>query len=228
MYMNLNLSESKSDTTLIGVFFIVATLTAILGVKLYDPLLSDSNFLVTANENYNRIVSGCISELVLVITASGTGILLYPYLKHYQKSLGLGHLVFRMLEVLCIVLGIVAVLAVLSISELYCNGTITDKTNAQNMGLVFKSIHSWTFIIGPNFMLAINTFLYSYVFYKSRSIPVALSVSGLVASCLILLAALLELFGIIQQISFWGFFLAFPIALYEMVLAIWLIVKGFK
>jgi hypothetical protein len=51
---------------------------------------------------------------------------------------------------------------------------------------------------------------------------------GLIASVLILLAAILEMFGLIQQLSVWGILLELPIALYEMTLAVKLIIKGIK
>jgi hypothetical protein len=35
-------------------------------------------------------------------------------------------------------------------------------------------------------------------------------------------------FGVIQQVSVWGAILALPVAANEMILAVWLIVKGFN
>ena len=92
----------------------------------------------------------------------------------------------------------------------------------------FIAMHKWTFILGPNFMFAINTFIYSYVFCKTEMIPNKLSRLGLFASCMIMIAAILALFGTFEQISIWGILLAFPVAIYEFTLAIYLIVKGFQ
>ena len=36
------------------------------------------------------------------------------------------------------------------------------------------------------------------------------------------------MFGVIQQVSVWGAILALPVAANEMILAVWLIVKGFN
>ena len=51
---------------------------------------------------------------------------------------------------------------------------------------------------------------------------------GLIASILIFIAALLEMFGIIQQVSLIGGLFGLPIFVYEMSVAIWLIIKGFN
>ncbi|MNG14370.1 hypothetical protein D3C84_981160 [compost metagenome] len=89
-------------------------------------------------------------------------------------------------------------------------------------------MHDYTFILGPNLFLGINTMMYSYIFYKSNLVPKFIPILGLTGSALILLAALLELFGVIDQVSAWGAILALPIFANEMILAVWLITKGFN
>lgn len=217
---------NKTDAKLTGWFFIAAAVSSIIGLKLYDPILNESNFLLSASNNYSQIVFGAVNELILCVTATGTGIMLFPLLKRYNERMALGYLSFRLLEVVFIMIGTISVLTALAVSENYANGVIRDKDNAQNLMLTFIYLHKWTFMLGSNFMLAINTFLYSYVFSKSNVVPKNLARLGISASLLIMLAAILEMFGVIQQISIWGILLALPIALYEMTLAIWLIVKG--
>jgi len=218
----------RLNAKITGWLFIIAAVSSIIGLKLYDPILLDENFIVMARKNYNKIVFGAINELILVVTATGTGIMLYPYLKRYNESLGIGYLSIRLLEVMFIMIGIISILTALSISEYYTNGGIPDKNSAQHLMLSFIAMHKWTFILGPNFMLAINTLIYSYVFYRTGMIPSKLSMLGIFASFLIMTAAIFELFSIIQQLSVWGILLALPIAIYEMSLAFYLIVKGFK
>jgi hypothetical protein len=89
-------------------------------------------------------------------------------------------------------------------------------------------VHTWTFALGPLFMLGVNTFMYSYLFYKSKLVPRRLAVLGLTGATLVLVAALLVLFGVYPQLSVPVTLLALPIASYEMILAGWLIVKGFN
>ncbi|MFN3850532.1 MAG: DUF4386 domain-containing protein [Spirosomataceae bacterium] len=219
--------KDKANTTFTGIFFITAAVSSIIGLKLYDPILVDNDFITLAAQHRNSIIFGAVNELILCVSATSTGLLMYPYLKRYSESLGLGYLSFRMLEVVFIMIGLVAVLVVLSVSQNYANQSI-EKSTATSIGLAFIAVHDWTFMLGPNFMLAINTFIYSYVFYKTMLVPQKLATLGLVSACLIMVAALLEMFGVIEQLSTWGISLALPIAIYEMSLAIWLIRKGFK
>jgi hypothetical protein len=208
-----------------GCLFIVAAVTSIIGLKLYDPILNDNRVVLSASDHYNQVVLGAINELILVVTAAGTGIMLFPLLNRYSLSMALGYLSFRLLEVVLIVIGIVSMLTVLTISQHYANGLITNNHHAHAIMLAFIGVHKWTFMIGPNFMLAINTFIYSYVFMGSGFLPKNLARLGLLSSFLIMVAAILEMFDIIYQISTWGILLAVPIAIYEMTLAFWLIFK---
>jgi hypothetical protein len=77
-------------------------------------------------------------------------------------------------------------------------------------------------------MLGINTFIYSFIFYRTKLVPRKLSMLGMAGAILILLAALLEIFGLISYFSVQTVLLAIPIAVYEMVLAARLIVKGYN
>ncbi|HAO05427.1 MAG TPA: DUF4386 domain-containing protein [Chryseobacterium sp.] len=224
--MNIQNKKNRSTARPAGIFFITAALSSVIGLKLYDPILSGDNFLTLSPGYYNQVIWAAINELILIVSAVGTGLMLYPYLKRFNEIFAAGYLSFRILEVVFILIGTLAMLTVLSISELYITGANTNEATANSLGLSFIALHKWTFILGPNFMLAINTFIYSYVFYRTKMIPINLARLGLTASLLIMVAAFLELFGIIQQISFWGIILALPIAIFEMSFASWLLWKG--
>ena len=217
---------SKRNIRLIGLFFILAAVSSIAGLKLYDPILSSNDFINVYPAYYNQIIIAAINELILMAAAVGTAITLYPFLRRVNESLGIGYVSFRILEVLFIMAGTLSMLTILSISELLFTGAITDRSTATSLGWSFIAVHKWSFMLGPNFMLAINTFMYSYGFYKAGMVPSSLARLGMSASVLIMIAAMLELFGVIKQISFWGILLALPIAFYEMSLATWLLRKG--
>ena len=83
-------------------------------------------------------------------------------------------------------------------------------------------------MLGPLFFLGVNTLLYSSLLFKSKLVPRPLAVLGLTGATLVLGYAMLVLFGVTVQGSAPLFLLALPIAAYEMILAGWLIVKGFN
>jgi hypothetical protein len=71
--------------------------------------------------------------------------------------------------------------------------------------------------------------MYYVVFYRTRLIPRWLAIWGLIALVMLLSAVLITLFdGEPFAVSGNLILLALPIAVQEMVLAVWLIVKGFN
>ena len=81
-------------------------------------------------------------------------------------------------------------------------------------------------LLGPNFMLGMNTIMYSYIFYKSKLVPKFIPILGITGATLVFIAALLEMLGVSHFL--FGCILSLPVAANEMILAVWLIVKGFN
>ena len=218
----------RRNAKIIGILFIIAAISSIVGLILYNPILKEANYIVTGQENATQIITGAICELILVVSIIGTAIMLYPYLKKQHESFAIGYVCFRFLEAVIILIGTISVLALLTLSQNFKENGLVNINAYHSSGIVLKAIHEWTFILGPNFFLGINTFIYSYLFYKSKLIPRSISLLGITGATLIFLAAILEMFHIIAQISAWGVMLALPIFSYEMSLALWLIFKGFR
>lgn len=212
----------------LGVLFILAAVSSIIGLMLYDPILNDPDYLVKGAAHANQVILGTVMELILVVSAVGTSITMFPILRRYNESLALGHVCFRFMEAVIITVGIVSVLSLLTLSQEYVAAGAPDVTSFQASGTVLHAVHDWTFLLGPNFMLGINTMLYSYIFYQSKLVPRFISLLGMTGAALIFIAAFLEMFGVFPQISVWGVLLALPVAANEMILAVWLIVKGFN
>lgn len=219
---------NKTNAIITGLFFIAATVSAIIGLKLYDPILNHADYLTNAARHSTQIIFGGLFELILVCTASGTAIMLFPYLRKYNESLAIGYVCFRVLEVVFILIGILGMLSIVTLGHAYLSKASSDIDTYQAAGTIAKAIHDWTFIIGPLFILGINTSIYNYVFYKSKLVPRPLSIWGITGAVLVFISSLLVMFGLIEILSLWQMLLAMPIAIYEMILAIWLITRGFN
>lgn len=211
-----------------GVLFILAAVSSILGLLLYDPILNGSDYLANGALHANQVITGALMELILVISAVGTSITMFPHLRKYNETLALGHVCFRFLEAIIITIGILSVLSLLTLSQQFTSANSPDIASFQASGTLLKALHDWTFLLGPNFMLGLNTMLYSYIFFRSGLVPRPISILGMTSAVLIFIAAILEMFGVFPQLSVWGALLALPVAANEMILAVWLIVRGFN
>lgn len=219
--------STKAGSKIAGVLFILAAITAIAGVLFYKPILNDPDYLIQGSAHANQVILGAIMELLLVVSAVGTATAMFPFLKRYNRTIALWHVCFRFLEAVVITVGIISVLSLLTLSQSYTASGATDPASYQVAGTLLKAVHDWTFLLGPNFFLGLNTMMYSYILYKSKLVPRFIPMLGMTGSALILLAALLEMFGVVDQVSAWGMILALPIFANEMILAVWLIMRGF-
>jgi hypothetical protein len=226
--IHTNIKAHKVNARVAGGFFIAATVSAIIGLVSYGPVLYNAGYPASGAGSSSRIATGAIFELILAFSAAGTGIMLFPYLRRVSESWGLGYVCFRLLEVVFILTGILSMLTLMTLGQEYVKLNGQDAASLQAIAKVLKAVHSWTFILGPHFMLGINTFIYSFIFFRSKLVPVKLSIYGITAGVLIFIAALLEIYGVNSPFSVQTTVLALPIAVYEMVLAGWLIVRGFN
>jgi hypothetical protein len=96
------------------------------------------------------------------------------------------------------------------------------------VGKTLVALHDWTFLFGPGLAIGVNTLLLAYLMYRSRLVPRLIAVIGLTGGPLIFASAAAVLFGLYEQVSAWGMIAAIPVFVWEMSLAVWLIVKGFR
>ncbi|MBT2701215.1 DUF4386 domain-containing protein [Bacillus sp. ISL-40] len=222
------MNSNKKAAKIVGVLFILAAVTAIIGLKLYDPILKGPDYLIKGSEHANQVILGAFMELILVVSAIGTATTMFPILRKYNETIALWHICFRFLEAVIITVGVISVLSLLTLSREFVAAGAPDSASFYASGIILKAVHDWTFMLGPLFMLGINTMMYSYIFYKSKLVPRFIPILGMTGATLVFICALLVMFGVIQQVSVWGAILALPVAANEMILAVWLIVKGFN
>jgi hypothetical protein len=213
---------------IVGILFILATVSAILGLLFYQPILTGPDYLINGAASKNQVILGALMELVLVCTAIGTAIGLFPVLRPYGERIALAHLCFRFLEAVIITIGIVAVLSLLTLSQAFVAAAAPDAAAFHAVGTMLLAVHDWTFMLGPLFMLGINTLMYTSLLYKSRLVPRPLAVLGLTGAILVFASSLVVLSGVATQLSTPMVLMAMPIAVFEMIFAGWLIVKGFN
>ncbi|MBM7691709.1 hypothetical protein JOC77_001116 [Peribacillus deserti] len=222
------MNSNKKAAKIVGVLFIVAAVTSVMGLILKRPILIGPDYLINGSENANQVVLGVVMELLLVVAAIGTATTMFPILRKYNETIALWHVCFRFLEAIVITVGAISILALLTLSREFVAAGSSDIASFQASGTSLKAIHDWTFLLGPNFMLGLNTMMYSFIFYKTRLVPRFIPILGMTGAALIFICALLVMFGVFPQVSVWGAIFAIPVAANEMILAVWLIVKGFN
>lgn len=222
------MTNDRINGIIIGIFYIVAAVTSIIAVINYQPVLTKEWYMAVINESQTQILIGVLNDLLLVGTAIGTAVMFYPYLRHYNEHIALGYLCFRFMETVFIAIGLVSILGLLHLSISYAEGNFHNTENIQAAGLMLQSFHRWTFLLGPNLMLGINTFMYSYLLVRTGLVPKSLAKFGMFTAFSVFLAGILDMFGVLEPMSTLKGILALPVGIFEISLAIFLIVKGFR
>jgi hypothetical protein len=164
-------------------------------------------------------VLGALLMFVVAAWSAGIAIAFYPATRRYNETLALGAVVFRAIEAVFYVVAALCLMALLVWSRISTDESVGDLLRAGKdlAGFVFAVL---AFCLGGS--------MDYIVLYRARLVPSWLSLAGLVAPALLLSAVLVTLFnGAPYSVSGVLLVLAAPIAIQEIVLAGWLLVKGF-
>lgn len=207
-----------------GVIFIIATVTNFLAASLM-PAVTGTDYLIRFSVHANQVATGALLYLIAHFACAGIAIAMYPVLKERNAGLALGSVVFRTIEAAFYMVGLVSLLSLLTLGQQFTAAGAADRALLQAIGGSLVSVHDHAGLLAV-FAFCLGAFMYYYLFFQSRLIPLWLSGWGIVASILMMTACVLALFSGNRITSYIP--LAAPIALQEMVLAVWLIVKGFN
>ena len=215
----------RKTAIIVGILFIIATVTAILTIAILGSTVETPLDQTVISENEYQIGLAALFWIILAISVTGIGFFMYPILKKYNKGLALGYISFRLTESICIIISSITLLAILTISQETIAGNI-EVANFQPMGSLLLAIQNWSFEIGTLIFLGLGGFFLYYPLYELKLVPRVLSIWGLIGAACVLLYGLLALFGLTADSGTLNL-LAAPIAIQEMVFAVWLIIKGF-
>lgn len=215
----------RKKSIVVGVLFIFSIVVGILSI---DPVVDETDNLKNIYVNSNAILIRAFMQFILALTYVSIPIILYTLLKKVSVSLTIGFLVFRIISVVFIFMGWMSILLLLSLSQEFVKAASIDLSYFQILDNLIRSGRDLINHVAMPLILSVGNLMFYYIFYRSKLVPRWLSIWGLIATILSSgLASLLLMFGVINIITPTYITLALPTALLEIVLAIWLIIKGF-
>jgi hypothetical protein len=207
-----------------GVVLIIATFAVLLAGVLV-PDLTAADYLTSLSANTNQVAAGALLYLIGYLACAGIAVVMYPVLKMWNAGLALGSVVFRTIETAFYMVGLVCLLSLLTTGQQFTSALAGDRALLQAIGALLVSVRDHAALVAV-FAFCLGVFMYYYLLFQSRLIPRWLSGFGIVAIILMMAACVLALFSGNRITSYIP--LAAPILVQEMVLAVWLIVKGFN
>jgi hypothetical protein len=219
------MNTNRKTAVITGVIFIIATLMGPILAAPLLPALTGTDYLTQVSAHPNQAAIGVLLMIIGYLACAGIAVVMYPVLKKWNTGLAIGSVVFRTIETAFYMVGLVSLMSLLTLGQQFTTAAAADRTSLQAIGNLLVSIRDHAALLAV-FAFCLGAFMYYYLFFQSQLIPRWLSGFGIVAIALMLVACVLALFSGNRITSYIP--LAAPIAVQEMVLAVWLIVKGFN
>jgi Domain of unknown function (DUF4386) len=211
----------------VGVLLIACTITSLLSAAPLGSTLDGHDYLQKLATADSRVILTALIEFLWAATGAGIAIALYPVIRQHNRALALGAVAGRVVEAVFILIGTLSLLVLLSVSQKSLAGP-SAVSAVHTTGDALLAVRDWT--VGFLGMLAFlsGALMYYYVLYAARLIPRWLSGWGLAAVALGVVATIYSASTQDFGVSTVNTVLNIPILLQELVLAVWLIVKGFQ
>ena len=219
---------NRKTAILVGVLYILGTLAGILSLVFTGPILERPDYLTHVSTNPNQIVIGALFVLTMGLALAMIPVMMFPILKRYNEALAVGYIVFRgALETVTYLALVIGWLSLPLISQKYSKASAADASYFQSLGDLVLTAHDQ---IGHvlTIVFILGALMYYYALFRAKLVPRWLSGWGLLAAVPYFISGMLGLFALLSPMSTLQMVLVLPLAVQEMVLAVWLIVKGFN
>ncbi len=207
-------SADRKAATWIGVLYIIGTVALVLSAVVTSDLLTSPAYLAEVAAQPNRLAMGAVLALLAGFSLAMVPVVFWPVGRRYHETLAMGYVVFRgALEGVIYIVGALGWLLLIPLS--------TQPDAAPLASLVHTADPVLWEQVGV-LPFALGALLFYVLLYRSRLVPRWLSTWGLVGAALYIVPALGSMFGLSLGV------LMVPLAVQEMVMAIWLIARGFE
>jgi hypothetical protein len=217
------MNSEKKTARIVGVLFIIGTVAGILSHVITGPILNASDYLIKVSANENQIIIGSLFVLIMAFALAMVPVVMFSIFKKYNEVLAVGYVVFRgALEAVAYIACVISWLLLLTLSQEFVKAGAPVASNFQTLGTLLLEAGDWINHSFLTIVFSLGALMFYYLFYQSKLIPRWLAGWGFIGSILVLAVGVLGMFGLVLEIL-WA-----PLGVQEMVLAVWLIVKGFN
>ncbi len=223
----------RKNAVMTGILYFMGTVFGVAGVLIGGEVLTsiiagkplvgvDLLSLVAANSS--QLTWGAFFTFMMGISLVGMTVFLYPVLRKASKELAIGMVLFRgALEGIFYCLSTLTILTLIAVGNTY----VASGSNSAVLQTIGNLLYQFENLKGPISTIIFiigGTFIY-LIFYRTRLIPRWISVWGFIAVVASLASSLLKFFHLDTGIGFYLEMVMFP---QELVMAVWLIAKGFN
>jgi Domain of unknown function (DUF4386) len=221
------MTSYRGNAIAVGILFLACSAASILSVVPLGSMLDSRDYLAQLAANSDTVVLTALIEFVWAATAAGIAIGLYPVIRRYDQSLALGSVAARTVEGMLVLVGTLSLLALLTLGQESVAAGPAAAASSQVVGDTLLAVRDWVYGFLMLLSFAVGALMYYYLLFRSRLVPRWLSGWGLIGAGLCLVATAYAGFTQDFGLTTVNTVLNIPIGLQEMVLAVWLIARGF-
>jgi hypothetical protein len=155
-------------------------------------------------------------------------VVLFPVLKRQSETAALGLIAARLLETTLIFVSVISLLTIVTLRTDVAGTAGADNASLTTMGHTLLAVYDRTFLLSQSRMPVFCDLLIGYLLYRSRLVPRILPMVAFVGAPLLLASDVAIFFGVYGRVAPLAGLAVVPVALFELSLGIWLVVKGFS
>jgi hypothetical protein len=218
--------EHKAAATTAGILYITGTVAGVLSAVVSAPVRDAGDPLAAAAEHSGAVVTGALLVLVMGLSLAFVPVVLFPVLRRVDEVLAIGYLIVRgAVETVCYVVLAIGLLLLVPLGEAMSAGRGTASPAGVRVGTLVIDSDATNAVLALVFCL--GAVMFYFLLYRSRIVPRWIALWGLGAIPFYVAAYLLAIYADIGAVSPEQV-LMFPLLLQEMVLAAWMIARGFR
>ena len=220
--------EHRAAATTAGVLYIIGTVAGIFSKAVtYFPVHGADDPLAYAAAHSGAVATGALLVLVMGLSLALVAVVLFPVLRRVDEALATGYLIIRgAVETTTYVVAAIALLLLVPLAETMSAGPGTASPAGVRLGTLVIDSDGASIIMSLVFCL--GAALFYILLFRSRIVPRWITVWGFAGIPLYVAAYLLAMYGVVGINSSEVNLLCLPLAVQEMVLAVWMIARGFR
>jgi len=213
----------KGTAKIIGILYIIGTIAGALSAQ-FLKVKNATDYLSQIAENPGSLETGAALTLVMAFALALIPVFAFPVLRKYSETAAVGYIVFRgALETCTYIIGAACCFALSALGAAYA--AETDTSSLLGAGESLKAIMDAPLTA---FAFGIGALIFYTALCKYRLLPRWISGFGIVAALLHMASGALVLAGLQVSFDAGSLTMNLPLAVQEMVMAGWLIAKGFR
>ncbi len=218
------MNTNRRATTIAGVLVIVGMVAGVLSIV---PVLEESNYLALIPSHESEMMVGAVSQFIMTPAYVGFALYLYPTLRMENEALSLGFVGFRLIAGMFHLIGVILLPLFLVLGQEFAQASASGASHVVVLGELLRTGRDLVNHVALIISLSIGDLLLFYILYQSRFVPRWLSAWGFLGAGSAMLASFLVLFRLIGVVTPLYLAMNAPLALQSLVLAMWLITRGF-